>query len=56
MIKEQDIIIKIDPEIKKNIKEIAKKMGFSVSGLIRAVLINIVNKNKNNELNSYSDL
>lgn len=39
MIKEKDILIRIDSELKEKVKEKAKKIGLSVSAYIRTLLI-----------------
>lgn len=44
MIKEKDILIRIDQELKKRVQEQAKKLGLSTSAFVRMLL--------NKELNS----
>jgi antitoxin component of RelBE/YafQ-DinJ toxin-antitoxin module len=39
MIKEKDILIRIDEELKNKVKEKAKSIGLSVSAYIRTLLI-----------------
>jgi antitoxin component of RelBE/YafQ-DinJ toxin-antitoxin module len=39
MIKEKDILIRIDQELKKKAQEKAKSLGLSVSSYIRTLLI-----------------
>lgn len=39
MIKEKDIIIRIDSELKEKVKEKAKSLGLSTSSYIRFLLI-----------------
>lgn len=39
MIKEKDILIRIDQELKKKVQEKAKSLGLSVSSYIRTILI-----------------
>lgn len=39
MIKEKDILIRIDLELKKKVQESAKKLGLSTSAFIRMILI-----------------
>jgi len=39
MIKEKDILIRIDQELKKKVQEKAKSLGLSVSSYIRTLLI-----------------
>ena len=43
MIKEKDILIRIDSEMKKKVQEQAKKLGLSTSAYIRMLLIKEVN-------------
>ena len=39
MLKEKDILIRVDAELKKKVQEKAKKLGLSVSSYIRTLLI-----------------
>lgn len=39
MIKEKDILIRIDKELKKKVQQKAKSLGLSVSSYIRTLLI-----------------
>lgn len=39
LLKEKDILIRIDSELKKKVQEKAKSLGFSVSSYIRTLLI-----------------
>lgn len=39
MIKEKDILIRIDIELKEKVKKAAKKLGLSTSAFIRMTLI-----------------
>ena len=39
MIKEKDILIRIDQELKKRVQEKAKSLGLSTSSFIRMLLI-----------------
>jgi antitoxin component of RelBE/YafQ-DinJ toxin-antitoxin module len=39
MIKEKDILIRIDKELKKKVQEKARSLGLSVSSYIRTLLI-----------------
>lgn len=43
MIKEKDILIRIDSELKKKIQEKAKSLGLSTSSYIRMLLIKEIN-------------
>lgn len=43
MIKEKDILIRIDQELKEKVKEKAKLLGLSTSAYIRMLLIKIIN-------------
>jgi antitoxin component of RelBE/YafQ-DinJ toxin-antitoxin module len=43
MIKEKDILIRIDKELKKKVQQKAKNLGLSVSAYIRTLLIKEVN-------------
>lgn len=38
MIKEKDILIRIDKELKKKVQEKAEKLGLSISAFIRMLL------------------
>ena len=39
MIKEKDILIRIDKELKEKVKSAAKRLGLSTSAFIRMILI-----------------
>lgn len=39
MIKEKDILIRVDSELKQKIKEKADRLGLSISSFIRMVII-----------------
>lgn len=39
MIKEKDILIRVDSELKKKVQEKAKSLGLSVSSYVRTLLI-----------------
>ncbi len=39
MIKEKDILIRIDSELKKKVQEQAKKLGLSTSAFVRMLII-----------------
>ena len=39
MIKEKDILIRIDKELKEKVKQKSKKIGLSVSSYVRTLLI-----------------
>lgn len=44
MIKEKDILIRIDQDLKKKVQESAKKIGLSTSAFIRMLIIKEVDK------------
>ena len=43
MIKEKDILIRIDAELKEKVKEKAKLLGLSTSAYIRMLIIKTIN-------------
>jgi antitoxin component of RelBE/YafQ-DinJ toxin-antitoxin module len=43
MLKEKDILIRLNQELKKKVQEKAKSLGLSVSSYIRTLLIKEVN-------------
>lgn len=47
MIKEKDILIRINAELKEKVKEKAKLLGLSTSAYIRMILIEKLNSDKN---------
>ena len=44
MIKEKDILIRIDSKLKKKVQENAKKLGLSTSAFVRMLIIKEVEK------------
>lgn len=44
MIKEKDILIRVDKELKEQLKKKAKEVGLSLSAYIRTALIEKINK------------
>lgn len=46
MIKEKDILIRIDSELKKKVVEKARKIGLSTSAFIRMLIIKEVDNEK----------
>ena len=38
MLKEKDILIRIDPELKKKVQEKAKELGLSTSAYVRMII------------------
>ena len=44
MIKEKDIIIRVEPEFKKTLQQKAKSLGLSLSSFVRSVLVKELNK------------
>lgn len=47
MIKEKDILIRVNSELKKQVQERAKDIGLSVSSYIRILLIKDLNDEEN---------
>lgn len=43
MIKEKDILIRVDKELKEKIREKAKSLGLSLSSYIRLIIIKDIN-------------
>lgn len=46
MIKEKDILIRIDQELKEKVKEKAKLLGLSTSAYIRMLILEKINHEK----------
>jgi hypothetical protein len=46
MIKEKDIVIRVEPEFKKTLQQKAKLLGLSLSSFVRSVLVKELKNNK----------
>lgn len=49
MIKEKDILIRVDEELKKKVTDKAKKLGLSLSSYVRMLITKDLNDEKEND-------
>jgi predicted HicB family RNase H-like nuclease len=47
MIKDKDIVIRVEPEFKQKLKEKAQSLGLSLSSFVRLVIAKELKKNDN---------